>query len=94
MIVGFDKTSSLAREMCGMETIRERFEKLTDNFILKEYRQGNPRQWFEQRKEISTQFRNRRKIKEKSTRNHSQFNGPINYYRRRLSNLLGSPQDN
>ena len=95
-IVGFDKSSRLGREITGLETIGDRFQKLTDNFILKEYKMGNYKGWFEERVQINHNLRERRKIEEIATNKTFEFNGPINYYRRRLNILLrnddGQPQ--
>ena len=87
-IVGFDKSSKMGRDITGLEKIEDRFAKLTDNFILKEYNMGNRRGWFEERIKINQELRQRRKIEEIGTNRSYEFNGPINWYRRRLNILL------
>lgn len=90
MIVGFDKSSRLAREMCQVETVRDRFKKLTEEFVWKEYSLGNKRSWFEQRTELSQQLRNRRQIEETKA---NEGKGPISYYKQKLNHLLNNFQD-
>ena len=49
--------------------------------------------WFEERNQIDKMLRNRRKFEEISTRNVGEFNGPLNYFKRRLNYLLQSEPD-
>ncbi len=88
VIVGFQFNSETARNMCNLPKVEERFKKLTENFVLKEYKNGNKLNWFRERVQLSQQLRNRRKIEEVSTMKDFEFNGPINYYRRLLNSLL------
>ncbi len=88
VIVGFQYNSETARQMCGIDKLSERFQSLTENFVWKEYTLGNKRGWFKERVELSQSLRNRRKIEEVSTMKDFEFNGPINYYRRLLNNLI------
>ena len=53
IIVGFEHNSETARQMCGLEKISERFHKLTESFVWKEYQNGNKRQWFQERLQLS-----------------------------------------
>ena len=75
--------------MYGIETSKSRFEKLTDNLILKEAKLNNMN-WFKQRQEIEyiSKLRNPREIEENQEIRQKNFAGPIAYYRRRLNHLL------
>ncbi len=88
LICGFDKSSRLCRQICNIQTITERVKKLTDDFIWKEYKQRKVG-WFTQRVELSQKLRNRRQINEWV----DGFDGPINYFRKRLNELLQQSED-
>ena len=83
MICGFEYSSRLVREICKVQTITERLQKLTDDFVLKEFKEKKTG-WFTQRVELSQNLRNRKPINECV---HG-FDGPINYHRKRLNILL------
>ncbi len=83
MICGFDKSSRLVRQICQVPTIMERLQKLTDDFIWKEYVE-NKVGWFTQRVQLSQRLRNRKLINECV----DGFDGVVNHYRKRLNELL------
>ncbi len=93
----FEYRSAEIREMYGIETIRDRFEKLTDGLILKESKLNNMN-WFKQRQEIEylSKLRNPREIEENQEIRQKNFTGPIAYFRRRLNYLLNDkdPREN
>ena len=88
VIVGFQYNSETARYMCNLPKITERFQKLTENFVIKEYKSGNKLNWFRERVQLRQELRNRRKIEDISTMKDFEFNGPINFYKRLLNSLL------
>ena len=60
---------------------------------MQEWRNGNRRMWSQYRINISQNLRNRRQIEESDVKSKTEYNGPINYYKRRLNDLLRIESD-
>ena len=85
----FELRSHEIRQKYKIETIKERFQRLTDKLIKKEAEQDNMG-WFKKRQEIEyiSKLRNPREIEENQEKRQKNFVGPIAYFRRRLNVLL------
>ena len=87
-IYGFDYSYNEVLQKANVKKISERLKKLTEEFVWKEYKNGNQRMWFQPREEISMQLRNRREVEEDQSRQVRMFKGPISTYKRILNDLL------
>ena len=63
-INGFHFSYSEVLVKANVQKISDRLRKLTEDFVWKEYTNGNQRRWFRQREEINKHLRNRREMEE------------------------------
>ena len=87
-IVSFDVRSEKLRTKLNIPDMYTRLQSLTDRFILKEDK-VNKMSWFNENPaaEYLSKLRNPRLIQETQCTTSRHFNGPINYFKRRLNYL-------
>ena len=84
----FTTSSEKARQKMNVPTMKQRYSDLTDRFILKEY-ENDLMAWFQDRPNAYlSKLRNPRVVLEAQCRTAKVFKGPINYYKRRVNELL------